>query len=92
MFKLSRPKQKGGAWTEKVLHSFAGVTDGAQPNGGLVLDNKGAVYGTTYGGGSGDWGTVYELKPPTEKKAGYGRRNSFMCSLPAMLTGCRAQA
>jgi len=57
VFKLSPPKKQGGKWTEKVLHSFAGVAtgqqtgDGANPNGGLVLDGKGAVYGTTcYGG------------------------------------------
>ena len=29
VFKLSPPKQKGGKWTERVLHSFAGGTDGA---------------------------------------------------------------
>src|ERR1700722_12440223 len=71
VFKLSPPKTKGGAWTEKVLHSFAGGTDGANPNGGLVLDSKGAIYGTTAVGGdeSGEWGslgcgTVFKLPPP----------------------------
>jgi uncharacterized repeat protein (TIGR03803 family) len=74
VFKLSQPKTKGGKWTEKVLHAFAGGTDGANPNGGLVLDSKGAVYGTTPIGGyncphnSGQGcGTVFELKPPTKK-------------------------
>jgi hypothetical protein len=80
VFKLSPPKQKGGKWTEKVLHSFAGIGtgkqygDGANPNGGLVLDSKGAIYGTTYIGGydcphnsNQGCGTVFELRPPFEK-------------------------
>jgi hypothetical protein len=74
VFKLSPPKTKGGAWTEKVLHSFASGTDGANPNGGLVLDSKGAIYGTTFGGGnesgecgSGGCGTGFELEPPANK-------------------------
>ena len=73
VFELSPPKTKGGKWMEKVLHSFAGVAqgkqygDGANPNGGLVLDSKGAVYGTTFAGGSGDWGTAFELRPPTTR-------------------------
>jgi len=80
VFEVSPPKEKGGKWTEKVLHSFAGMTngkqmgDGANPNGGLVLDRKGAIYGTTYAGGyncphhSGQGcGTVFELKPPSRK-------------------------
>ena len=41
VFELSPPKTKHGKWTEKVLHGFAGGTDGANPNGGLVLDVRG---------------------------------------------------
>jgi uncharacterized repeat protein (TIGR03803 family) len=73
VFKLTPPKTKGGKWTEKVLHAFSSGTDGASPNGGLVLDGKGNVYGTTYAGGieggvcgSGGCGAVFELRPPTK--------------------------
>ena len=78
VFELSPPKTKGGKWTEKVLHAFAGGTDGASPNGGLVLDSNGAIYGTTPIGGfdcphhSGQGcGTVFELKPPTSKNGAW---------------------
>jgi hypothetical protein len=74
VFKLTPPKQKGGTWTEKILHRFAGGKDGANPNGGLVLDSKGAVYGTTQMGGDlrgeckpNGCGTVFRLTPPVTK-------------------------
>jgi uncharacterized repeat protein (TIGR03803 family) len=81
VFELSPPKTKGGKWTEKVLHSFKGVApgaqfgDGANPNGGLVLDSNGAVYGATYSGGNNNCnyedevgcGTAFELMPPSTK-------------------------
>lgn len=57
VFKLSRPTVKGGKWTEKVLYAFKSIKpgkqlgDGASPNGGLVVDGNGAVYGTTVYGG-----------------------------------------
>jgi hypothetical protein len=78
VFKLNPPKTKGGEWTEKILHRFAGGTDGAVPNGGLVLESNGTAYGTTYFGGyhqgqcdrgSGyeGCGVVFMLKPPAVK-------------------------
>jgi uncharacterized repeat protein (TIGR03803 family) len=44
-----------------VLHSFAGGTDGADPKSDLILDAAGNLYGTTFLGGSGSSGTVFEL-------------------------------
>jgi hypothetical protein len=61
VFQLSPPQQKGGKWTEKVLHSFAGGTDGANPNGGLLLDSKGTIYGTASSGGNQECKTSYSL-------------------------------
>jgi uncharacterized repeat protein (TIGR03803 family) len=48
IFKLS---PANGGWTENVLHSFKGGTDGRGPQSGLVLDGAGNLYGTTFGGG-----------------------------------------
>ena len=80
VFEISPPKQKGGAWTQKVLHDFPGTAsgkqdgDGAEPNGGLLLDSKGTIYGTSYFGGNGTavcgsigCGTVFSLAPPTKQ-------------------------
>jgi uncharacterized repeat protein (TIGR03803 family) len=60
--------------TEKVIYSFSGGvdgnggTDGAYPNGPLVLDATANLYGTTIAGGAYDCeesgcGTVFELTP-----------------------------
>jgi uncharacterized repeat protein (TIGR03803 family) len=48
------------AGTEKVLHSFAGGSDGANPMAAPVLDAAGNMYGTTAAGGP-YFGTVYEV-------------------------------
>ncbi len=55
--------QSGGGWTEKVLHSFGNLQDGATPYASLVLDADGNLYGTTSAGGTHTWGTVFELTP-----------------------------
>lgn len=47
---------------ETVLHSFSG-NDGEFPNGGLVMDSAGNLYGTTVDGGSSGVGTVYKIDP-----------------------------
>ena len=49
---------------EKVLHSFNNNgTDGLSPDAGLIFDAAGNLYGTTYAGGTYNYGTVFELTP-----------------------------
>jgi uncharacterized repeat protein (TIGR03803 family) len=52
-----------GSWTETVLHSFAGGSDGIWPTGNVVVDSAGNVYGVTSNGGSTHFGLVYKLSP-----------------------------
>jgi uncharacterized repeat protein (TIGR03803 family) len=42
----------GGAWSETILNSFIGGTGGSDPNGGVIFDSSGNIYGTTVSGGS----------------------------------------
>lgn len=55
------------AQTFTVLHKFRGAPDGGFPNGGVIVDSKGNVYGTTSEGGTGicdgGCGTVFRLSP-----------------------------
>ena len=48
------------AQTITPLHNFTGAPDGAFPQGALVRDRAGNLYGTTTSGGNGD-GTVYKI-------------------------------
>jgi uncharacterized repeat protein (TIGR03803 family) len=63
VFELTPPTTPGGAWTETVLHSFSGLTDGSLPVAGLTLSKAGVLYGTTSAGGASGQGTVFAIKP-----------------------------
>jgi uncharacterized repeat protein (TIGR03803 family) len=60
-YKLS-PTGHGG-WKFALLHVFQGSPDGANPYGGLIVDGRGNLYGTTYYGGQAGMGSVFELTP-----------------------------
>jgi uncharacterized repeat protein (TIGR03803 family) len=73
VFRLARGN---GQWTEQVLYSLCNVrdcTDGAVPLGGVIFDDAGSLFGTTWAGGEpknrcshqGGCGTVFELTPGT---------------------------
>jgi len=60
VFELS--PNSNGTWQGKILHSFAGK-DGDAPYANLIFDQAGNLYGTTFEGGPGGGGVVFELKP-----------------------------
>jgi len=53
---------------EKVLYSFAGGTDGANPQSSLIRDAAGSLYGTTLYGGAQTYGTVFVVDTKGEEK------------------------
>ena len=62
VYRLTQAKNK--TWAHLTLWSFAaGDNDGSYPIGGVVLDTKGDIFGTTKQGGQSNAGTVFELKP-----------------------------
>jgi uncharacterized repeat protein (TIGR03803 family) len=70
VFELSPNGSRG--WTETIIYSFHGDGDGFSPNGGLIFDNSGNLYGTTSAGGLNidcgvddgyGCGTAFELSP-----------------------------
>jgi uncharacterized repeat protein (TIGR03803 family) len=74
VFQLAPPPPGGAAWTETVLYSFGGppLPDPphapsrryeGRPQSGLIMDRRGALYGSSMGGIERD-GTVYMLSPP----------------------------
>ena len=68
IYKLSR--NTSGGWTEAVLHSFSGGTNGNQPSSNVIFDASGNLISTASHGGlsaacstSGGCGVVFEIKP-----------------------------
>ncbi len=63
VYELSPPTGSGTQWTETSLYSFTGDQDGGQPEGGVVFDTEGNLYGTVAYGGVRNQGLVYKLSP-----------------------------
>ncbi len=56
---------------ETVLYSFTGGSDGEFPEGSLIMDQQGNLYGTTIYGGAHGEGTVFKLNPSGNKTVLY---------------------
>jgi uncharacterized repeat protein (TIGR03803 family) len=59
VFKLTR--NADGSFTESVLYSFAGGTDGSGPYGAVAFNAAGDIFGTTQVGGTSSDGTIFQL-------------------------------
>ncbi|HLY56441.1 MAG TPA: choice-of-anchor tandem repeat GloVer-containing protein, partial [Stellaceae bacterium] len=72
VYQLEPATKKSKPWVVATLYAFGQIpqtstTDGKYPNGELVADANGNLYGTTSQGGSAacGCGTVVEVSPPT---------------------------
>jgi len=65
LFSLSPPENDNSLWVESILHDFGYREDGGGPNGDLVFDSNGNLYGSTLGGGAGriHSGIVFRFSP-----------------------------
>ena len=64
VFKLTT--NASGNWTENVIYSFTGESDGYLPTAGLIFDSTGSLYSTTYGNNEYTGGTVFRLTPNSD--------------------------
>src|SRR5689334_16830118 len=48
---------------ESVLHTFNAYGDGAYPQARLIQGKDGNYYGATIGGGTNNYGTVFQITP-----------------------------
>jgi uncharacterized repeat protein (TIGR03803 family) len=92
VFKLTPPTRNGSVWTLTVLYRFCSqpyCADGSLPTSGLVMDQHGALFGTTQSGGSdGRSGTIFKLTSPVRAGDLWTETvlHSF-CSLPDCADG-----
>jgi hypothetical protein len=61
VFKLS--PQKNGKWKYSVLYDFTAESGGLQPFYGVIVDDKGNLFGVTSSFGKYGGGTAFEITP-----------------------------
>lgn len=60
VFKLTN---SGGVWTQSVIHTFTGGTDGSGPGSPVSFDKHGNLYGMAPTGGAKGFGVVFQMTP-----------------------------
>jgi hypothetical protein len=66
VFALAPPAEGQTNWTESVLHTFTGGSDGGYPFAALIEDVNGVLYGTATSGGYLGYGAAFTVTPPAQ--------------------------
>jgi len=77
VFEVSPPTAPGGSWTETVIHRFHTLNDGALPEAALLIDSRGALYGTTMDTPQSGGGLVFKLRPPNPQHEDWTERGLY---------------
>jgi uncharacterized repeat protein (TIGR03803 family) len=82
--------QPGGGYSETILWSFTGGSDGYFPAGDLLVDSSGNLFGTTVDGGTNYSGTIFELTRNSGYPAGYSPNLTTLFAFPGCVEagGC----
>ena len=67
VFQLTPSPSRVLPWSESVLYNFSGGIDGGNPVAGVIIDNRGRLFGTASTGGNGrpdPGGVIFRLDPP----------------------------
>jgi uncharacterized repeat protein (TIGR03803 family) len=73
VFKLT-PNAARTTWTHSFVHRFTGGTaDGSLPQGRLLRDSAGNLYGTTFAGGTNQKGIVFRIRPTNAAQTTWAR-------------------
>jgi uncharacterized repeat protein (TIGR03803 family) len=76
----------GGTRTPlKLLYQFHDGSDGATPEGGLIIGAHGVLYGSTLAGGRANSGTVFALTPPAPGKTRWTEQVLYRLPSSALL-------
>lgn len=80
VFRLTQAAGATGL-TLQVIHTLGAAGDGRSPEGGVLVLPNGTVFGTTYLGPDGYYGTLFRVTPPTVQGGKWGE--SVLAKFPS---------